>query len=158
MNPRLFANLKSWVVGESVLDGIKAIAVKKLTAPRAAPARSSIADETDRGSDDGTSANPDIGGEYGFASGFTLESQFIESTNDTVHRAAANDVDFRTRAARGSGATDCYAAFSGVEFRPPVFVMSSVFIAEPDTCGRILTEGKYTAINCAVGSRNPACA
>ncbi|MCP4888873.1 MAG: hypothetical protein GY904_19955 [Planctomycetaceae bacterium] len=27
--------------------------------------------------------------------------------NDRVHRAADNDADFRTRAARGSGATDC---------------------------------------------------
>jgi hypothetical protein len=33
--------------------------------------------------------------------------------NATVHPAGVNDVDFRTRAARGSGATDCCATYSG---------------------------------------------
>ncbi|TWU01023.1 hypothetical protein Pla52n_43940 [Stieleria varia] len=91
MNPRLFANLKSWVMGESVLDGINAIAAKKLTAPRAAPARSSTSAETDRGSDDGTSSNPDVGGEYGFASGFTLSSHCIWSANE-LRSMQAQDV------------------------------------------------------------------
>ncbi len=39
--------------------------------------------------------------------------------NASAHRAVANDVDFRNRAARGSGGTDCYAAF--VRFAASVF-------------------------------------
>ncbi len=35
-----------------------------------------------------------------------LAAQMMERDNDHVHRAAANDVECRTCAARGSGATD----------------------------------------------------
>jgi hypothetical protein len=48
----------------------------------------------------------------------TVEVMGFVTPNDTVHRAAANDVDFRTRAARGSGATDGYAT----AFPPPQMV------------------------------------
>jgi len=48
-----------------------------------------------------------FGSEY-FAIRGCLIGQLSITANDQVHRAAANDVDFRIRAARGSGATDCY--------------------------------------------------
>ncbi len=48
----------------------------------------------------------------GMSSSAKVGIRFFESDNVTVHRAAANDVEYRTRAARGSGATDCYVAYS----------------------------------------------
>ena len=45
-----------------------------------------------------------------FCSAWVANSTTVPA-NDAVHRTAANDVDFRILATRGSGATDCYAAF-----------------------------------------------
>jgi hypothetical protein len=39
----------------------------------------------------------------------------FQADNDPVHRAAANDVDFRTRAARGSVCNGLLAGFLGVQ-------------------------------------------
>ena len=106
MKPKLFASNRSCVVGDTVSEGINAIARRKLTLPVTAPANKIVTRPTVRGVTDGTNSNVAGGGAYGFASSvnFVFDVLWIVSANGRDNRVAG--VEFPLPTARSATSVD----------------------------------------------------